>query len=1023
MIPDTWLHTLRLEHRKPPEFICADDDLSGIPHSSLIRQSFEELKLSAIHCISGVPSIAFLVQEEFDQADVESVHKALWNQGLGTLLLVISDKTLRAYSLSQLPAKDDDFSEKLVQVFSLVKDALVLKDLVLGMESGRFVADHEEKFDPKYRVDQVLLENLEATAIRLVENNMMLESAQALLMQIMFIAYLEDREIIGTDYFRQATGNKKIDSLKALLNDGRVNKFLKLFSLLKYHFNGDLFIAPCAFDENEDIEELNPEHIRILSEFRAGNVHLKSGQYQFWPYNFKYIPIDLISAVYDRFLGFDPTAKRESGAYYTPMFLADLVAEQAWSELSDKQKNYGKYIDPSCGSGIFLVRIFEKMVDEWRSKHRNQRPSWPSLLALLKRLHGVDIKRESVHVAAFSLYIALLENTRPSEILGLMEKGRLLPKLFGQTLHVADFFEIPSENHKYDLIIGNPPWVSRRGKPESAEKWCKNNQCEMPAKEIAWGFAWKALSHSSQGGVIALLLKATSFLTNHSPTFIKTRRQWMESIHLVRIVNFADTRFQLFEGGDAPAALMLYKQQRSEDKLYSFDYWVPKADLNLKTKRLMTLSSIDQAKLPIDFVIDDQLLMKRRMWMQTPDAKLFQYINGFSKLSDKLHTYQNSKRLRNSDPKKWIIGQGFNPVQEHNLSNPDYKPAYSKLVTQLPHLKTKAFHPLVLPTIEGKPWHTNVVHRKGYEEGYRAPHVLIPQGIDSSQGRLRASYCTQDLTFRHSIQGISFDRNDAKLAKFLTVLLNSSLIAWFLFHHSSNTGMERDKVHQEQLLEIPFPLPDQISGNSHATKALDEAVRLMDRLISKKDELLKSAHAEFLPDIDKIVYQYFGLHENQILLIEDSLNHIIPSMQPRAHSKTMPSLWKDTTESDWKNYAYHLSSGLSNWINKPYRATTDLTGSSSDLVVLGVRLTDNPDAHTFSNNREADIDQILPLIWKSMPEQLPGNFQLIPDLRIFIDDVLYLVKPRKRRFWLGSTALADADAIAADLLGLAKQGL
>ncbi|MCU7967117.1 MAG: hypothetical protein KZQ74_07975 [gamma proteobacterium symbiont of Bathyaustriella thionipta] len=58
-----------------------------------------------------------------------------------------------------------------------------------------------------------------------------------------------------------------------------------------------------------------------------------------------------------------------------------------------------------------------------------------------------------------------------------------------------------------------------------------------------------------------------------------------------------------------------------------------------------------------------------------------------------------------------------------------------------------------------------------------------------------------------------------------------------------------------------------------------------------------------------------------------------------------------------------------------------------------------------------------------MPKDLPGNFQLIPDLRIFIDDILYIVKPRKRRFWLGSTALADADAIASDLLAQAGKNL
>ena len=1016
MIPATWLHALRLENRKSPEFIQAGDDLSGIPHSALIRQSFEELKLAAVHCISGVPSVAFLVQESFSLNEVNLVHKALWNQGLGSLLLVISDDTLRAYSLSQLPAVEGDPSKTLVQVFSLVKDALALKDLVLGVESGRFIADHDDKFQARYRVDQVLIENLEATVKRLVDRNIRLESAQALLMQIMFIAYLEDKGIIGADYFRRATGNLTIDSLKTLLNDGRVNKFSKLFKRLKQHFNGDLFVAPCSFDEDMTDENLDAEHIGILSEFRAGNIHLTSGQHHFWPYDFKFIPVDLISAVYDRFLGFDPTAKRETGAYYTPMFLADLVTEQAWSELTDKQKASGKYVDPSCGSGIFLVRLFEKMIDAWRSKHRNQRPTWPALKAMLERLHGFDIKKESIHVAAFSLYIALLENTRKEKIQALMEQGRLLPKLFGETLRAQDFFEIPSESHQYDLIIGNPPWVSRRGEQKSAETWCKNNQHDMPAKEIAWGFTWKALSHAHQDGVIALLLKGTSFLTNHSPTFIKTRKQWMKSTRIVRIVNFADTRFQLFEGGDAPAALVIYKPGIDDGDNYVFDYWVPKADLNLKTGRLMTLSSIDQARLPVDLVIEDQLLMKRRMWMQTPDAKLFQYLSSLPKLGETLITYQDAKKKENITTKKWIIGQGFKPVQEQNLNNLSYKTSYSTYVAQLPHLETRMFHSLVMPEVESEPWHTDVVHRKGFEEGFEAPHILIPQGIERNQGRLRASYCIQDLSFRHSIQAISFEKKDEKRAKFLTILLNSSLTAWFLFHHSSNTGMERDKVHQEQLLEIPFPLPKHTGDENQSKRALSQAIQLMDSLIGQKDKLLKADYSEYMSEIDKIVYQYFGLGENDILLIEDTLNHVIPSMQPRAHSKSIPSLWKETTENDWSNYACQLSAALSGWIEEPYRAIVELSGVSADLVVIGVRLVDDPGVKCFSRGQDNDIGRILPKIWKALPRHLPGNFQLIPDLRIFIDDVLYLVKPRKRRFWLGSTALADADAIAADLL-------
>lgn len=1015
MIPAKWLKSLRLEDRKSPEFIQSGEDLRGLPHAAIIRKSFDELGLAAVHCISGVPSIAFLVQKLHDQEEIDKVHKALWNQGVATLLFVITDDALRAYSLSQLPKSEQTPTERLVKVFGLLNDALELKDLVLGVESGRFISEHQGQFDTKYRVDQVLLANLETTVQRLVNVDLQLESAQALLMQIMFIAYLEDKGVINAEYYYAGTENSKIDSLISLLRDGHVSKFNKLFKLLKEHFNGDLFVAPCSFDANSGAEKITDKHIEILSEFRAGNIDLRSDQFQFWPYDFKYIPIDLISAVYDRFLGFDPQAKRESGAYYTPMFLADLTAEQAWSELSTKQKLEGKFVDPSCGSGIFLVRLFEKAIDEWRKQHNNQRPTWPALKAILKRINGFDIKKEAIHVASFSLYIALLENTRPAEILALMEKGRLLPKLYGETLYVTDFFNIEAKSNQYDLIIGNPPWVSRRGEQKTAEKWCKEHGYEMPAKEVAWGFAWKALSHANKDGIVALLLKATSFLTNHSSTTVKARKQWMTSAKIKRVINFADTRFQLFENGDAPAALMIYKKNIEEDRSYFFDYWVPKADLNLKTKRLLTLSSTDQAKLPIDLVMNDQLLMKRRMWMQTPDEKLFQYLSSMPKLGQRLATYQQSKKAGVEIEGKWIIGQGFIPAQEDRLGESNYKVYKSDIVTGITHLPTNLFQPFIIPTIKEKAWPTSTVYRKGFEAGFKAPHVLIPQGISSHQGRLRASFCSQDLSFRHSIQSISFDKKDEKLAKFLTLFLNSSFVAWFLFHHSSNTGMERDKVHQEQLLDIPFPMPDDLSGGC-AEKAFSNAVELIDSLLKRKNDLLIEENTNLYSEIDGIVYSYLGLSEQDIYLIEEALNFVFPSMQPSIGSKNVPNLWMDTTEKDWVIYAESLSSSLEKWIESPFRAISTLEGVSRDLVVLAVSLVDNEQLPSYSNNQKQDIDEALSKIWRSLPQSLPGNFQLIPDLRIFIDDVLYIVKPRKMRFWLRSTAFSDADAIASDLL-------
>jgi type I restriction-modification system DNA methylase subunit len=81
-----------------------------------------------------------------------------------------------------------------------------------------------------------------------------------------------------------------------------------------------------------------------------------TGQILLWGYDFQYVPIALISAVYDRFLKEEAGKKNAEGAFYTPMFLADVVVDQIWAEFIEEQRAAGVFYDPACGSGIFLVR-------------------------------------------------------------------------------------------------------------------------------------------------------------------------------------------------------------------------------------------------------------------------------------------------------------------------------------------------------------------------------------------------------------------------------------------------------------------------------------------------------------------------------------------------------------------------------------------------------------------------------------------------------------------------------------------
>lgn len=242
-------------------------------------------------------------------------------------------------------------------------------------------------------------------------------------MQTMFVAYLEDRQILGEDVFYDASQNR-YGSLQELLDAGKPEPFKKLFVWLHEAFNGNLFKAPCAFETGDGPPpKLKPAHLAVLARFWHGHKDMATRQLRFWGYDFRYMSIGLISAVYDRFLKEEADKKSANGAFYTPMFLADIVVNQLWDELTDDQKATGVYCDPACGSGIFLVRLFQRFVAHRCHVKGRRRAPWTELKGFASRLHGGDINSSAVRVAAFSLYIALLELSSPSDLPRLIKAG------------------------------------------------------------------------------------------------------------------------------------------------------------------------------------------------------------------------------------------------------------------------------------------------------------------------------------------------------------------------------------------------------------------------------------------------------------------------------------------------------------------------------------------------------------------------------------------------------------------------
>jgi hypothetical protein len=1014
-LPGKWREALALSRRGAPELYQPGDHVDAGPHADAIRFALDELRLSAVLCIEQVPTIAFLAGADVSAGLIDEVHRALWNQGIMSLLLVLSDTDLRAYSLVRRPFQREEDAgaddPRLIETLSRVRDALSVRELIRAAESGRYWIEHDEFFDPSDRVDGVLLNNLLA-AYRELYPSLGMDAAQALLMQSMFIAYLEDRHMIVPSVFEDAS-EKACSTFADILAAPTTACFEALFLWLRKAFNGDIFNAPCTFDtDGPEPPRVTASHLSVLGRFRHGREEMVNGQFRFFGYNFRYIPIALISAVYDRFLKEETVKKNAEGAFYTPMFLADVVVDQLWEALSSKQRRSGVISDPACGSGIFLVRVFQRLVAHRRQAKGSRFLPWVELTAIAKRLHGGDINAAAVRVAAFSLSIALLEHSNPRDLPRLIQKGRLLPSLYRVTLLPKQDFFASEDAPKVDVIVGNPPWKGRSGETTSAQLWCRKNGRPDPANDIAWGFIWKSLTAVKPDGLVALLLPAMGVLHNTSAQ--AARRLFLKVAHVHRIINFSDLCFQLFDGAERPTALAVFRPVPAglERPVYRFDYWVPKADLTLRLKRIMMLRTSDRLRLRSDEADADPALFKRRLWTRSPEERLLQYLKSLPQLHRHVLESKHAARLEATRHTHWIIGQGFQPALRDRVAAGKYKPKPLPELEELPYLDTDGLTGLVVPPQRNFAQHPNWLpgeaRRRGYVDGFYGPHIIIPQGIERAVGRLRAAYSDQDFIFQHSLQGVAVPRASEREAKLLTGILNSRLAGWYYFHETANLGADRAKIHQTELLKLPFARPDSMPDPTEAAEAADKIVRVLDELLAFAAPVAVDHPA--YSDIDQLVYCYYGLDERDSALIDETFDYIIPAMQPR-RSAGLQKLWMASSVDDRSAYARTMREALGEWFDRPVDARMIATSPDLGVMRLSLGRAEGGIAPPF----DGDIEDVLADIARHLPGAVAGNVQAVPDLRVVIGTDLLLIKPLERRHWLVSSALADAEDLAAEL--------
>src|SRR5690606_1786937 len=120
----------------------------------------------------------------------------------------------------------------------------------------------------------------------------------------------------------------------------------------------------------------------------------------------------------------------------TPPMLASLLLDHAMPY--DKLTGTERILDPSCGSGVFLVGAFRRLVNLWRSRNQWQQLDVTTLKAILSRsIFGIDVDEGALDLAAFSLALAVCDALKPNAIWRLLK----FEKLRGTNLKDDDLFD------------------------------------------------------------------------------------------------------------------------------------------------------------------------------------------------------------------------------------------------------------------------------------------------------------------------------------------------------------------------------------------------------------------------------------------------------------------------------------------------------------------------------------------------------------------------------------------------------
>lgn len=916
------------------------------------RDLREKCEVDAAYFRGAVPLVAFASVET--NTDVVKAQRRLWNFGRVPLLIATSSAQIGAVNCVTPPLET-------AHVGAADFSAGELSDIVLksvgrnqsvrsvldeftryGLEAGRATAAHRSRLDRRQRVDKRLLGNLRALRRRLLNRGLSAGAIERLLGCSIFIRYLEDRKILSPDHLALLGS---ADSYSAALQAGRP-AVLELFEALAEQFNGDVFALAA-----DDVPR-SPEALADLESYFSG-ADVESGQRALWPYDFGIIPPELISSIYEHLL---ETSQKEDAAYYTPRSVVDLVLDELipWDGTGEPT-----VLDPACGSGIFLTEAFRRLA--YRAASSGQQLSFDSLSRLLtSTMFGVDKNPAAVRVAAFGLYLALLERLDAPTVW----RTARLPRLVSENLVVSDFFEDHSiADRRFDLIVGNPPWKSAL--TPGARRFLERRELRVPDKQLAQVFLWRAAEMLRDDGEFGLVLPAKSLLHNRAPAAVTVRQRVFAELEVDTVVDLSPVRRELFGSSKNPACVMLGRSGGGEPARRLVHVSPRRMPLSTAIDGLI-VSQQNIRELPLGLTTSSTSPWKTYLWGGPRDLELVRH------LQEEVPSLGDLAKA-----KDWLTGEGYQ-VGGGDKNDASAIFGWRRLVPD-------AVGALTVDAERGDVVEEEVMHRPRDRRLYEAPYIVMRKGFGAFP---MGAYVDVDAAFKDDLFGISGPPEDADDLRIVAGLLNSSLARYWFFMTSSSWGVEREQIHPNEYLAFPMQV---IEG--HLRRQILEAVSTAAR-----------GGTGWQASLDDAVFTAYDIRPAEISLIRDALDLHLDEHRRGPDSEA----YQAPTVRQLAQYTTILGSVLS--AGQSIEWSVEVAERWAGFVVVACH------ADADDSDDRMILEQILQGGSRVAVEWESPAVIIEPSVIVLDGMSVKLIKPDQRRYWSSSIAREDAREVTSAIL-------